>query len=115
DLLRFIAKVVEATDAKVVILADDELEPGDGKFINPDTEKVVDEAWEDDPTVTVVACFGAGATYDPVVLTAPVETAEEPKEPTEGPTSNNGSGGCDLGLGGVALLLAALLPLAKKH
>ncbi|MBR1672083.1 MAG: hypothetical protein IJ702_04085, partial [Fretibacterium sp.] len=94
QILMWIAKVVNESGSKLVVLNADDLAGGEAQFINPDTKAVVTSAWKADPTVTVAACFDAGETYDPVILAA-TETKEEP---TDGPTSNNGSGGCDLGL-----------------
>ncbi|MBR1672450.1 MAG: hypothetical protein IJ702_05945, partial [Fretibacterium sp.] len=61
----------------------------------------------DDQNVAAAANLPVGKAY--------VTIAGAKAKVQSGPTSNNGSGGCDLGLGGVALLLAALLPLAKKR
>ncbi|MBR1672061.1 MAG: hypothetical protein IJ702_03970, partial [Fretibacterium sp.] len=107
QILMWIATVVNSGEnSSLVVLNADDLAGGEAQFIRPDTKAVVDKAWEADPTVTVAACFDANTTYDPVIL-----AATEAKTLT----SDKDSGGCDLGLGGVALLLAALLPLAKKR
>ncbi|MBR1673117.1 MAG: hypothetical protein IJ702_09335 [Fretibacterium sp.] len=92
-----------------------EIETGKAVFLHDVEGVTADEAVIDevpsDKEVAVAAHLTKGVTYNPVIATATVTE----KEPGDGPTSNNGSGGCDLGLGGVALLLAALLPLAKKR
>ena len=56
--------------------------------------------------VNVAVKLTVGNTYAPVI------TAETS---ATGPTSNKGSGGCDAGLGGVALLALAGLVATKKH
>ena len=62
----------------------------------------------------VAAAFEAGTTYTPVVAVESTsgEKEEEEEEQTT-PTSNKGSGGCDAGLGGLAL--AAALPLLIRR
>ncbi|MBR1672243.1 MAG: hypothetical protein IJ702_04890 [Fretibacterium sp.] len=103
----------EALESDVVALAatGDLSTPGDTVFFDQSTGEVTEMVPADDAEVSVAAYCEAGTTYNPVIVTATPDT----EEPTGGPTSDNGSGGCDLGLGGVVLLLAALLPLAKKR
>ena len=107
EFLKALAQAVSGNlTPTIVVLTEAQLKAGDGLVLDEDG-KVMETAETANPAVDILVCLEADTDYDPAVIAAPKTTG--------GPSSDNGSGGCDLGLGGVALLLAALLPLAKKR
>ena len=76
--------------------------------------------------MTAVAFLTANVPYDSAFITADATEKDQetltdlaekanPNGGENSPTSNKGSGGCDAGLGGVALLALAGLVATKKH